>query len=171
MARVKKVANRNENWLPKQNKNDGRNGSAGYQTTHSKYFRYAARSRLNAKSSGSIVSRVTTYSPMSGEPRTLQTTPTGRPGHKSPPGPRPTLGELQCTYPWTWLWCERCQHRAPFALAAAVIRWGANVSSDKLRQCVRCTACGTRGGTLQHPSWTGNITGFEPFPYNPFSSS
>jgi len=25
-------------------------------------------------------------------------------------GPRPTLGELQRSTPWIWLWCERCQH-------------------------------------------------------------
>jgi hypothetical protein len=27
-------------------------------------------------------------------------------------GPRPTLGDLQRTTPWVWLWCERCQHHA-----------------------------------------------------------
>jgi len=36
--------------------------------------------------------------------------------------PRPTLGELQRTTPWVWLWCERCQHHAPLACAVAVIR-------------------------------------------------
>jgi hypothetical protein len=30
---------------------------------------------------------------------------------------RPTLGELQREHPWTWLWCERYQHRASFAFA------------------------------------------------------
>jgi hypothetical protein len=39
-------------------------------------------------------------------------------------GPRPTLGELQRTTPWVWLWCEHCQHRAPLACAVAVILWG-----------------------------------------------
>ena len=33
--------------------------------------------------------------------------------HRSPPGPRPTLGELHRAHPWTWLWCERCQ-QAPW---------------------------------------------------------
>jgi hypothetical protein len=82
----------------------------------------------------------------------------------STPGPRPTLGELQREHPWTWLWCERCQHRAPFAFAAAVIRWGSTTSSDVLRQRARCTACGSKGATLQHPPWGGNSFGFMPFP-------
>jgi hypothetical protein len=48
-------------------------------------------------------------------------------------GPRPTLGELQRSTAWVWLWCERCQYHAPFACAVAVIRWGPNASTDKLR--------------------------------------
>src|SRR5215469_4707037 len=40
-------------------------------------------------------------------------------------GPRPTLGELQRTTPWIWLWCERCQHHAPLACAVPVVRAGA----------------------------------------------
>jgi hypothetical protein len=58
-------------------------------------------------------------------------------------GPRPTLGELQRTTPWIWLWCERCQHHAPLACAVAVILWGPDASSDKLRAGARCTGCGT----------------------------
>jgi len=27
-------------------------------------------------------------------------------------GPGPTLGELQRSTPWVWLWCERCPHHA-----------------------------------------------------------
>src|SRR5215472_7418164 len=79
-------------------------------------------------------------------------------------GPRPTLGELQRTTPWLWLWCERCQHHAPLACAVAVIRWGQNASSDKLRACARCTSCGGKGATIQRPGWAGNHIGFEPFP-------
>ncbi|MGB7040396.1 MAG: hypothetical protein WBD83_12430, partial [Xanthobacteraceae bacterium] len=55
-------------------------------------------------------------------------------------------------------------HRAPFAFAAAVIRWGPNASSDVLRQRARCTACGHKGATTKHPSWCGNSIGFMPFP-------
>ena len=46
---------------------------------------------------------------------------------------RPTLGELQRATPWVWLWCERCHHHAPLACAVAVIRWGPDAPSDKLR--------------------------------------
>ena len=34
-----------------------------------------------------------------------------------------------------------------------MIRWGADASSDKLRQRARCTACGHKGATIQHPGW------------------
>jgi hypothetical protein len=65
-------------------------------------------------------------------------------------------------------WLIECnvlsQHSAPVAFAAAVIRWGAAASSDVLRQRARCTACGGRGATLQHPSWAGETIGFLPFP-------
>jgi hypothetical protein len=37
-------------------------------------------------------------------------------------------------------------------------------SSDKLRQCARCTGCGSKGATIQHPGWGGNSVGFLPFP-------
>ena len=68
-------------------------------------------------------------------------------------GFRPTLGELQQARPWVWLWCERCQHHAPLACAVAVILWGPNASSDKLRAAARCTSCGNKGPTVQHPGW------------------
>jgi hypothetical protein len=87
------------------------------------------------------------------------------------PGPIPTLGELQQTTPWVWLWCERCQHHAPLACAVPVIRWGPNVSSDRLRQRARCSACGSRGATIQHPGWAGNNVGFQPFPTQPKDST
>ena len=79
-------------------------------------------------------------------------------------GPRPTLGELQRTTPWVWLWCERCQRHAPLAFAIAVILWGPEASSDKLRAGARCTSCGGKGATLQRPGWAGNHIGFYPFP-------
>jgi hypothetical protein len=77
---------------------------------------------------------------------------------------RTTLGDLHRATPWLWLNCERCQHHAPLACAVAVIRWGPNTSSDKLRQSARCTACGHKGATLQHPGWGGADVGFLPFP-------
>jgi len=76
----------------------------------------------------------------------------------------PTLAELRQNSAWFWLWCERCLHHAPVAFVPLMIRWGADTSSDRLRQCARCTACGHKGATLQHPSWHGSDIGFEPFP-------
>jgi len=84
--------------------------------------------------------------------------------YKSRRGPRATLGDLHRATPWLWLCCERCQHHSPLACAVAVIRWGAMASSDVLRQRVRCTACGSKGAALQHPSWEGEQVGFQPFP-------
>jgi hypothetical protein len=49
------------------------------------------------------------------------------------------------------------------AFAAPVILWGADVPSDKLRQCARCTGGGAKGATLKHPTWGGNTIGFMPF--------
>lgn len=71
-------------------------------------------------------------------------------------GPRPTLGELQQATPWVWLWCERCQHHAPLACAVAVILWGPDACSDKLRAGARFTNCGNKGATLQHPGWVSS---------------
>jgi hypothetical protein len=105
---------------------------------------------------------------MSGEPNYLTLRDAvywqSRSRHKSRPGPRPTLGDLQRSTAWVWLWCERCHHHAPFACAPAVIRWGPDASSDMLRQRTRCTSCGGKGATLQHPGWADTNTGFQPFP-------
>ena len=68
---------------------------------------------------------------------------------------------------WFWVICGRfgfCFHKAPMAIAPLVIRWGADVSSDRLRRCARCTICGHKGATLQAPSWYDGVTGHQPFP-------
>ena len=92
----------------------------------------------------------------------------GRPHAKrQPPGPRPTLAELQRSHCWTWVYCEKCLHHAPMALVPLIIRWGAETSSDRLRQRARCTKCGHKGATLQHPGWAGTHIGFQPFPCLP----
>ena len=105
---------------------------------------------------------------MSGEPAnfTLQDAAhwRARERRKSPPGPQPTLGEMQRTSSWWWIHCARCPHFAALAFAAPVILWGADAPGDRLRQCARCTACGNRGASLQHPGWGGSATGFLPFP-------
>jgi hypothetical protein len=75
-----------------------------------------------------------------------------------------TLGDLHRATPWLWLNCERCQHHAPLAWAVAVIRWGREASSDVLRERARCTACGHKGATIQHPGWGGEHIGFMTFP-------
>jgi hypothetical protein len=47
----------------------------------------------------------------------------GRPHAKrQPPGPRPTLVELQRSHCWTWVYCEKCLHHAPMALVPLIIR-------------------------------------------------
>ena len=90
----------------------------------------------------------------------------GRPHAKrqAAPGPRPTLGQLQRSHCWTWLYCEKCLHQAPMALVPLMIRWGAETPSDQLRRCARCTKCGHKGATLQHPGWAGTHIGVQPFP-------
>jgi hypothetical protein len=74
-----------------------------------------------------------------------------------------TLGDLHRAMPWLWPNCERCQHHAPLACAVAVVRWGAGASTDVLRERARCTRCGHKGATIQHPAWGGTDVGF-PFP-------
>jgi hypothetical protein len=76
---------------------------------------------------------------------------------------RTTSGDLQRATAWVWQYCEPCRHHSPLACAVAVTRWGANTSSDKLRQSARCTACGQKGATIQHPGWGGEDIGFLPF--------
>jgi hypothetical protein len=81
--------------------------------------------------------------------------------------PPPTLGQLHAAAPrWIWLHCRGtgCHHKQPAALAAFVIRWGADASSDLLRQCMVCKECGHKGADLYHPSWGDSATGWQPFP-------
>jgi hypothetical protein len=85
-------------------------------------------------------------------------------------GPRPTLGELQRTTPWVWVYCEKCPHYLAMACAVSVIRWGPNTSSDKLRRCAKCSECGHKGATIQHPGWGGADVGFMPFPVRRMAS-
>jgi hypothetical protein len=79
-----------------------------------------------------------------------------------------TLGELHRPPGWFWIACTRypyCGHRAPMAIAPAVIRWGPDASSDMLRQSARCQKCGHKGATLQCPGWVGNgVADWVPFP-------
>jgi hypothetical protein len=72
-------------------------------------------------------------------------------------------GQLLHAPYWMWLCCS-CGHRVAVALVPFVIRWGADASSDVLRTHARCTVCGRRGASLQHPSWADEIMGWEVFP-------
>jgi hypothetical protein len=88
-----------------------------------------------------------------------------QPAQSRPPVPPvPTLGALLRPPGWYWLRCNACGHRVAVALAPFVIRWGADASSDMLRQQARCSACGRRGASLQHPSWGDAEVGWEVFP-------
>lgn len=84
-----------------------------------------------------------------------------------PRGPAPRVPNLDELKPrWVRVYClgRDCNHSAPMALTPLVIRWGFGVSSDRLRQCARCTACGHRGAELKTPGWVDMIVGPEPFP-------
>ncbi len=65
---------------------------------------------------------------------------------------------------WFWAHCPDCCRKRPLRLAPIIERWGADTSSDRFRQRLRCTGCGQRGAALHHPSWCGSSIGFEPYP-------
>lgn len=76
----------------------------------------------------------------------------------------PSLGTLQrANGGWVWAVCDWCQHRRPLALAAYVIRWGPNASSNRLRRALRCQ-CGRKGCSIQTPGWVNQEIGVKPFP-------
>jgi len=81
-------------------------------------------------------------------------------------GPVPTIGEiLRGETKWFWAYCERmgCGHSAPIALAPFAIRWGLDASSDLIRNRLRCSLCGNKGGVaLKRPSWA--MPGWQPWP-------
>ena len=63
-----------------------------------------------------------------------------------------------------WIKCDCRPHLAAVAIAPYVIRWEPDGRQDRLRRHGRCTACGTKGVALQHPSWGGSDTGWAPMP-------
>lgn len=82
------------------------------------------------------------------------------------PGPVPTIGGmLRTDLKWMWSYCERigCGHSAPIALAPFAIRWGMHASTDLIRERLRCSKCGCKGGvSLKRPSW--NARGYAKWP-------
>lgn len=81
-----------------------------------------------------------------------------------PPGPKPTIGDLQRTNVWMWLYCPACDHRRAVTLARYAILLGTEESSDTLRARSRCSACEHLGALTYAPSWMGTSIGFAPFP-------
>jgi len=81
----------------------------------------------------------------------------------------PTLAEIQRDSPWVWVCCEAegCGRMAPMALAPLMIRWGMDASSDRLRQCARCSKCGRKGAVIQRPSWSVREGEWQLFPSKP----
>lgn len=74
---------------------------------------------------------------------------------RTPAGPLPTLSQLAKGTSWVWARCPTrdCAHWAAIPLNPAMAHFGGDVSSDRLRAALRCTACGHRGALLQLPSW------------------
>jgi hypothetical protein len=85
---------------------------------------------------------------------------------RKPTPPVPALKELHQTTPWVWLFCadHQCSHHVATTLAWAVIRYGADASTDVLRKNTRCKQCGKKGALIQLPSWTNMIEGAAPVP-------
>jgi len=44
---------------------------------------------------------------------------------------------------------------------------GGDASGDMIRNSARCSQCGHKGTTLQHPPWVGLDVGFAPWPIEP----
>lgn len=56
-----------------------------------------------------------------------------------------------------------CDHWAAIPLRPAMAHFGGDVPSERLRDALRCTACGHRGALLQLPSW-GMSAGYGSLP-------
>lgn len=65
------------------------------------------------------------------------------------PGPVATIGNLAEHSDWIWITCNGCLRSRPSKMDQYVARWGAEASSDLIRQRVRCSACGHLGVHLQ----------------------
>jgi hypothetical protein len=98
-------------------------------------------------------------------PPSVAAVPPGRmaPSSRACEPTRP-LEQLRRGTPWCWVVCEACLHRRPMAFVPLIIRWGPDASSYVLRKSARCSKCGRKGASLQHPSWAGSHVGWESFP-------
>lgn len=81
-----------------------------------------------------------------------------------------TIAAIHHSPGWMWAYCVRmvegalCNHSAPIAIAPWRIRFGGEASSDLIRQNLRCSKCGGKGGLIYHPSWGGDKVGYEYLP-------
>lgn len=87
---------------------------------------------------------------------------------KAPLPPIPTLGQLARSTPWMYIRCaaQGCYHSVSVRLAPLIERYGADASSDVIRNNARCKKCGHKGATLGHPSYNG-ANELTPFPGDP----
>jgi hypothetical protein len=83
---------------------------------------------------------------------------------KAPAPPVPTFGDLARAIEWVRVVCNACHHERPMRYAPLIERFGADTSSDVLRNKARCTRCGQKGAMLIAPSWVDSQRGFAPFP-------
>jgi len=78
----------------------------------------------------------------------------------------PTIGALAKSEPrWIWANCNtvNCGHARAVPLIPFLIRWGADASSNLLRQNLSCSKCGARGVYITLPSRIGSH-GAQEFP-------
>jgi hypothetical protein len=81
----------------------------------------------------------------------------------------PTLGELLAENEWMWIACinPKCLYSQPTMLAPLVEKYGADRSSDFLRQTAICPRCGHKGASLTARSWSvkrGKTPDWQDFP-------
>jgi hypothetical protein len=105
---------------------------------------------------------------MSGEPNYLTLRDAAywesRSRHRPPPGPRPNARRPSTIDALGLAVVRALPASRAVRVRASSHSLGADASSDMLRQRTRCTSCGSKGGTLQHPGWADTSTGFQPFP-------
>lgn len=67
---------------------------------------------------------------------------------------------------WWQLCCTRshCRRVVASDLKVFAAKWGADASSDMIREKARCSVCGQRGVELTHPSYMGRDQGWAKFP-------
>lgn len=78
-----------------------------------------------------------------------------------------TLRDLVSDAGWVIINCDNvtgCGRRVATRVPEFIKRYGPRASSNVVRANAVCSACGTRGCTLTHPSWAGQDKGWAEFP-------